>query len=282
VKLAIFFIISFLLTSLLAADATYLLVAKTKDRSVLPYIKSKLAKIKLGMLVYKTKSEYSVYSGAFKNHDEASKALMVTQHYFPNASIVSFKTNIQEKEKTQSADSAYFFINASIAYLNLPYEYSVQTEGVTLNAIDTKGLGYIVEAGYNFENNIFLTIGAMSFTSNANSITNIYSSFNYKVLIDNFEPYIGILAGLSTLSWSKPPIPDSSSSSSSSLLYGLQGGLNYNTGFNDLTLFLNYQYSVINYKTPLTIVNQSGTIASSSSLTQNLIHGLNIGVQYRF
>ncbi len=275
-KFFYFFIFSLLVPNFLVADAIYLLVAKTNNKDNLPYIKSKLHNLQLNALVYKSDGIYTVYSGPLKDEKEASYALKRAKRSFAHADIVSFDT--QTKNATKKG---YFFVNGSLASLTLPYEHTIQIGNIPLNTIDSKATGYIFEGGYNFENNIFVTMSFMNAASSTNTLTNLYSSLNYKINIKRLEPYVGILGGISSLAWDKSPMLEANSSPSTSLVYGLQAGLNYDTGFHNIALLANYRYTVMNHSIPLKIIDGT-SITASSTLNHNLVHGLNLGVQYRF
>ncbi|MCX6075418.1 MAG: hypothetical protein NTW78_00860 [Campylobacterales bacterium] len=280
-KLLYFFVISLLFSTSVFADSKYVLVTKTKSQAELPYIKAKLKKLELNIVTYKSGDEYSVYSGAFKNYKSAIIALQSIQSYFPEAAVVSFDSHAVEEE-TRISKGGYYFINGSLASLGVPFDHSVQKGNITTNSIGTSAMGYIFEAGYNFENNIFMTLSYLNAASTTNTISNLYGTINYKMRMGQFEPYIGVLGGLSTLSWTKPPMLNATSGADSALLYGAQTGLSYDTGFSNLALFINYQFAFMNHETPLAIKNTTNTITASSTLTQNIIQGINLGVQYRF
>ncbi|MDO8454143.1 MAG: hypothetical protein Q7S59_06185 [Sulfurimonas sp.] len=279
-KLFYFLLVCLFFSASVFADSKYVLVTKTKSETELPYIKAKLKKLELNMVAYKSEDEYSVYSGAFKNHKSAIIALQSIQSYFPEAVVVSFDSQASQEERGISKEG-YYFVNGSFASLGVPFAHSVREGNITINSIGTSAMGYIFEAGYNFENNIFMTLSYLNVASTTNTIANIYSTVNYKMRIGQFEPYVGVLGGLSTLSWTKPPMLNADSGADSSLLYGAQTGLSYETGFSNLALFINYQFTFMNHETPLAI-KSGATTTASSTLTQNIMHGINLGIQYRF
>ncbi|MFA6137817.1 MAG: hypothetical protein WC667_07005 [Sulfurimonas sp.] len=279
-KLFYFLLICFFFSTSVFADSKYVLVTKTKSQAELPYIKAKLKKLELNMVAYKSEDEYTVYSGAFKNHKSAITALQSIQSYFPEALIVSFDSQTIQEE-TGISKVRYFFINGSLASLGIPFDHSVREGNITINSIGTSAMGYIFEAGYNFENNIFMTLSYLNAASTTNTIANLYSTINYKMRMGQFEPYAGVMGGLSTLSWTKPPMGTATSGADSALLYGAQTGLNYDTGFSNLAVFINYQFAFMNHKTPLLVTNTT-SVTGSSTLTQQLLHGISFGVQYRF
>jgi len=279
-KLFYFLLICVLLSASVFADSKYVLVTKTKNQAELPYIKAKLKKLELNMVAYKSEDEYAVYSGAFKNHKSAIFALQTIQNYFPEAVIVSFDSQTIQEEAGISK-VRYYFINGSLASLGVPFDHSVHEGNITINSIGTSAMGYIFEVGYNFENNIFITFSYLNAVSSSNTISNLYSTMNYKMRMGQFEPYVGVMGGLSTLSWTKPPMGTATSGADSALLYGAQTGLNYDTGFSNFAVFINYQFAFMNHKTPLLVTNAT-TVTGSSTLTQQLLHGINLGIQYRF
>jgi hypothetical protein len=262
------------------ADSKYVLVEKTKSEAELPYIKAKLKKLELNMVAYKSEDIYTVYSGAFKNHKSAIIALQKIQSIFPEAVIVSFDSQTIQEEIKDSKEG-YYFINGSFASLGVPFNHSVKEGNIILNPIGTSAIGYIFEAGYSFENNIFMTLSYLNAASSSNTISNLYSTMNYKMRMGQFVPYVGVMGGLSTLSWTKPPMETANSGADGALLYGAQTGLNYETGFSNLAVFINYQFAFMNHKTPLLVTN-AATVTGSSTLTQQLLHGINLGIQYRF
>ncbi len=279
-KLFYSILVCLLLSTSVFADSKYVLVTKTNNEAELPYIKAKLKKLELNMVAYKTEDEYTVYSGAFKNHKSAIVALQSIQSYFPEAIVVSFDAQTSKQEVGVSK-RGYYFINGSLASLGVPFEHSVHTGTITTNSIGTSAMGYIFEGGYNFENNVFITLSYLNASTTTNTISNLYGTINYKMRMGQFEPYIGVLGGLSTLSWTKPPMLNADSGADNSLLYGAQTGLSYETGFSNLALFINYQFTFMNHETPLSI-KSGATTTASSTLTQNIMHGINLGVQYRF
>ncbi|MFA6192648.1 MAG: hypothetical protein WC665_09890 [Sulfurimonas sp.] len=279
-KLLYFFVISLLFSISVFADSKYVLVEKTKSEAELPYIKAKLKKLELNMVAYKSEDIYTVYSGAFKNHKSAIIALQKIQSIFPEAVIVSFDSQTIQEEIKDSKEG-YYFINGSFASLGVPFNHSVKEGNIILNPIGTSAIGYIFEAGYSFENNIFMTLSYLNAASSSNTISNLYSTMNYKMRMGQFVPYVGVMGGLSTLSWTKPPMETANSGADGALLYGAQTGLNYETGFSNLAVFINYQFAFMNHKTPLLVTN-AATVTGSSTLTQQLLHGINLGIQYRF
>lgn len=234
-----------------AQDYEQIIITKTSYKSNLRVIKHQLDYIHVKMFVQKFKSDYIIYSGKYKNYTTALSALRLIKHYFKYARIIKHdKHSVNKKEKLDKK----FFINFALG------EYSLTGGG------SNSGLSYMLESGYVYDKDIFVSLAYLSNSSGDVSVSNIYSSLNYTMNFNkNIDLYAGGLLGYSTLQ-------KSGFSSSTSILFGIEFGATYKV-YDDWDIFTAYQGIDVNH-----IVK----INATTDLKLGFIHNLQFGVKYKF
>lgn len=276
-----------LFPSISSAEYTYIKVTKTKSINQLKYIKLNLKKMGQSTTHRTTETNYILYSGPYKNTQNAQYALNKIKRYFPYALIVKTKTKPKPKLKTKSKNKIKkqnqinyinqknsFFISGSFGYAGASL---TQTGNVDIYVPKESGMSYDLHGGYNFKNNVFLTIGYLRTDSSEIVFDNFYGSTNYKFgPYGDYSPYFGLLAGYSKLTWNKNPLDNTNANNSSGSFFGgTQIGAIYK-GFEKLSLFINYQCLFLNHTTTV------NTLSDSSELKHRTLRNIQIGVQYSF
>jgi hypothetical protein len=150
---------------------------------------------------------------------------------------------------------------------------------VDSGALDEEGGMLEIGVGYQYSQNIFVTLAAQRTMLEIVDIDNVYLSLNYEFNVMS-RPYIGVLAGYSKLTWNEYPETQNANYDddleSTGLVYGIQLGIQPHLT-EKFSLFAKYQflkYDHIMHIRPDDIDNE--TIEHSSG--QNLL----TGVQYGF
>ncbi|QSZ40607.1 outer membrane beta-barrel protein [Sulfurimonas aquatica] len=272
-----------LLISLLSlpvfAATSQLIITKTSKKSALKSIKSKLDSLKIKMFVQKSSSGYVVYSGKYNSTSSANLALKRAKRYFPSARVVKQQSkdentkNIKSQEKettsTQSTadrDKNSMFIAAGFGLSSINGSTDDQTASQYVNS----GMSFALEAGYYFNDNIFSSLSYLDTSTTDIAMSNAYGSLNYKLYAtEDLGLYAGLLGGVSSLKLTQYE----ASEPSISMLLGVQAGISYDIGDN-FSIYSAYQAIYINQLIELT--------DTSSSISFNLIHNMQVGFQLRF
>jgi len=139
------------------------------------------------------------------------------------------------------------------------------------------GINYGAEIGYYFNNNIFISIDYQKTDLEEVSLNNAFTTLNYQFdEIYSFSPYIGAIAGYSTITWEKEPIDFATGkTSASSILGGLQVGSDISL-YGGVSLSIFYRYLMMNNITNI----ETGT--GKSKIEHNSEQNLNVGIKYNF
>lgn len=305
-KLIIFFLSLFLLLlpTFLSASDKYIKVVKVLDDNQLLLVRSVLNEIGFTSTFTQTKTNFIVFVGPFKEEGYADDALQRIKQHFAHAYIFEketkkiekkIKKEVQDKEivnqdqnktlvKVIDSDistfltSETFFINISLG-ANLSTAKNISKSGtIDVNLPSKYMFSYSLEGGYSFDNGIFFSLGVLRSLDNDVVFTNAYATANYRFdPINDFAPFIGLVGGVSMLTWNTSPISDivSSKSNSFSTLYGSQIGLIY-VNCSNINLFASYQYLILEHTSDVSI------LTSSSEIQHNSMHNLNVGLGFNF
>lgn len=256
--LSIILLLSLLFISASAKESSgHILITKTSKKSNLSIIKNRLDSINVKMFVRKSNSAYYVYSGKYNSDNSAEYALKNIKKYFPSALIIKNKPKTSQAIRN-TKEASGFFIGVALG-----------TDNVTSNYESQSGVSYTIESGYYFNENIFMTVGYLNSSTSDIDVNNIYTSLNYKLRVaKNIEFYTGVLGGYSTLELTDFEVGEASTS----MLLGVQIGTSYNF-YKDISTYIAYQGLYLDH-----IIE----IEDASKLEFNIIHNLQLGIQYKF
>jgi hypothetical protein len=158
---------------------------------------------------------------------------------------------IQTKVVETTNDNKYFLaVSTGLSQMSVKQNDKVGSFPILSLQPDTQGMNLNVELGYNYTKDTFVTVGLHHQKYNDINLYNYLVSYNKK-LDYKYNPYIGVIAGISYIELTKSHInstlPDKQGRE---LVYGLQTGLEHKLK-KDLTLFTNFQYLKANHKTEL-------------------------------
>ena len=259
-------LLSFLIASLSASER--IMITKTSKKSNLKLINAKLKKINVKMYVKKIDSSYYIYSGSYKDEKSTNKVLRYIKKTFPSAYVISKKKETLKKKKddSQKQDNADFFL--SLALGSVSVDNSID-EGSIIIEPEASGISYALEGGYILNENIFFSLAYLSSSTSDLDINNIYISASYKINpMNDLGVYAGVLGGYSTLVYNEY----GDDASSTSLLYGVQLGVNYDF-YENIAVFTTYQGLLVNH-----VINDSDT----TGIEFGLMHNIQLGILYRF
>lgn len=146
------------------------------------------------------------------------------------------------------------------------------------SAFDKDGEMVEIGVGYRYSENIFVTLAAQRTMLDIVDIDNVYASLNYQFDV-MANPYIGVLAGYSRLTWNEYPAIQSTSYvddlESTGLMYGVQLGIQPQLTEN-WSLFAKYQF--IKYEHLMNIRPNNGQREEiEHDYGQNLLTGVRYG-----
>ena len=263
----------FLLISILVANVTAserIMITKTSKKSNLKLINNKLQKVNVKMYVKKIDSSYYIYSGQYKNDISVNKALKYIKKIFPSAYII---LKNKKEVKIENPNTTIDKDNNSSFFLSLALGSATIDNSLDKNSIivepENSGMSYTLEGGYVLNENIFFSFAYLNSSTSDVDINNVYVSASYKINpMKDLGIYAGVLGGYSGLVLNNYE----DSTSSTSMLYGLQLGINYDL-FEDMSIFTSYQGLSMNH-----VISDDTT----SGIEFNLIHNLQLGILYRF
>jgi len=270
----ILILITLLLNALFASDTLErVLITKTSKASGLKPIKKRLDKLNFKMYVQKIPSGNFVYTKAYTNKNESTKALQKLKAYFPYAKILTIQNKkipakvIQEPlNKVPKAQKPDFFVNMALGYVSTKGE----TNDLNASKLENTGMGYMLEFGYILNEDFFFSLAYSNTSTKDIDILNYYLTANYNYpLSDHFNVFTGLILGASSLELNSY----SDSSASSALLYGLQLGTSYEI-MDNIHTFVNYQ-ALLNDHT----INLPD---AGSKIEFSLLHNIQMGVGYKF
>ena len=174
------------------------------------------------------------------------------------------------------SEDGRFYVNANLGVSIVTVESDLEN-GSAFNggALDNSGMTFQVGAGYRMANHFSFDVNYQYVGLDLASLSNFYASINYEFTDSEYNPYIGLLYGQSSLIWNKAPdiVLIDKDLSSTSPLYGLQVGLR--SEFSDNIYYgLKYQYMIFDHE--LEIRNGRNTISHTQS------NNFSLGVQYEY
>ncbi len=142
------------------------------------------------------------------------------------------------------------------------------------DALDDKGSLVELGLGYRLSPNVFVTLSGQRTDLDFITLDTIYGSINYQFTDVILKPYIGVLAGYSTLNWDTRPhtphVAGDEDLTSTTGVYGVQVGLEYALTA-DWSLFGKYQY--LKYSEHLMEIDKAATTIEHNS-AQNILGGI--------
>ena len=253
-----------------------ILITKTAKKSNLKKINNTLNRIGVKMYVQSLKNGYYVYTKKLTNKLYAQKMLNKIKIKFPNAKIISIKIQKKDTKKEKFPDiSNYFqknnknnksiFINLALGYTNI----NASTNDLIASDLSNSGMSYALESGYNFYDNLSISLAYLNSSTSDISMFDIYTAINYKYLIGaNFSIGAGLIIGYSSLEIDNYP----SSTPSTNMLYGYDLAIYYELT-NNFDLFTKYQGLFKDH-----VININNTSKIEFDYTNNFL----IGVGYKF
>ena len=187
-------------------------------------------------------------------------------------------TPIQRAVESKEEQEKGIYIALAAGYSLMGVTKDDISGNVTLNyELKDSGINYGAEIGYYFNNNIFISIDYQKTDLKDVSLNNAFTTLNYQFdEMYSFSPYIGAIAGYSTITWEKEPIDFATGkTSASSILGGLQVGSDISL-YGGVSLSIFYRYLMMNNITNI----ETGT--GKSKIEHNSEQNLNVGIKYNF
>lgn len=284
--------LTLVLPALLFANEIYVNVTTLSSKNDFKSTYAQLTNMDLKMTYRMHNDQYIVYSGPYYD-DNVEYALEKIQHSFPDAYIpqeyrketsfidntVSSNSTVEESSKiVPSTYKSGFLLGGSVGYSHTPLSEIGTSGTVTLTAPQRRGMNYMLEGGYAFNNGLVLSLEYLSNNSRDVVLDNYYVCVNYRMFPrNNISPYIGILSGYSALDWKLKPAPGLTTDSitGSSFLVGTQLGVMY-TEYTNVNIYAGYKSILVNHKATI------DTASGSTQLEFNYSHNFQIGFQYFF
>ncbi|MEA2100099.1 MAG: outer membrane beta-barrel protein [Campylobacterota bacterium] len=267
--------ISIFLTQL-SAEETYkrILITKTLSENSLKEIKSKLNTLNIKMYLKRSHRNnnyyYYVYSKKYKNNRYLQRDLKKIKTIFKNAYMLGNKKSLamgdeNSTDKDNEIALSPYFMSATLGFASI----GGSSDNASFNQLNSSGLSYGLEGGYILYDNIFISLGINSSSSDVR-LNNIYLSSYYQYNpTKNIGLYGGMLVGYSILELNNYKYTEPSTSSS----VGLQLGFKYSFDKN-LSLFTSYQGLLMDH---VIEINDD-----DSEIKFNFMHNLQFGILYRF
>lgn len=185
------------------------------------------------------------------------------------------QTKADHAPRLQKQPNAKFYLGASMGATKYDISKSGSLPlGVTLR---TYGPSYGIEGGYYFYDNLFTALHYQRSELRYEDFDALFASVNYQFdSIGTLSPYVGLLAGVSKLSWSKNPVTNADTSlSEDSTLLGLQLGGDIHI-YEGVYAFAYYRYMQLDFTTTATLGTAKSEIDHSSQ------QDFNVGLKYKF
>ena len=185
------------------------------------------------------------------------------------------KEEIQFQPKTETIKK--YFVGIGFDCISLDVKKQDQVGSIILNHTpDEKATSFTFLGGINLSQNGRIYGNYEILNLDDVKINSYYLSYDY-IFPHILNSYIGLSLGMSDLEWQIDPLVNSQLKDSklSSLLYGIQGGIEYPIE-NQLSIYSQVSYQKLDFKTNLT------STPAKSTLTHEDKKSLNIGVRYSF
>lgn len=267
------FVLLLVPSALLSADI-FVRIASTKSKNNVMNAKARLQRLNIKILYKKDKDIYTLYSGPYKSEIAAMHDIEKMKRYFPHAATVMIGS---VKEETQELDDTIhkkgFNVALSVGNNTNTPSYSGNT---TVKLPNNSGLSYSLHGGYLFDNGLALNFTYSHLDTSDISVDNIFSTAAYQYNnTTHIVPFIGLIAGMSTLTWNTSPLTTETLTitGSSSSLYGFQAGIIYD-GFSAVDIFADIEQIFVNHA--LDIDNSGEAIKHTS------IQNIEFGIRYFF
>jgi len=306
-----FFIIGILLvlsSTALVAKNIYIHVLSTKNKTTIFTISSALEEHGYKMFATQYKSVYKIYTGPFKDTNQAQQSLIIIQkNITKNAKIVSVDLDAkgeslvakelepsqksyvaQARAQNMSEDTietqenpyrdTRFFIGLSGGFSKFDMSEKYTPTTIILdNQPKDAGYTYGVELGYYFNKSIFATLNYQRTDLENLYFDNVFASLNYMVrAFDSLSPYIGIIGGYNIMTWENYPLDTVISyENSSSFFTGLQVGNDIALG-EYISIYMFYRYLKIENSTEIV------TASSKGEIKHNNEQNFNLGLKFNF
>lgn len=165
------------------------------------------------------------------------------------------------------------FLEANAGYGISPFSKSGNLDNA--REPDTNGVVFGGGLGYRVTDNHVLTLNYAKSAYENIEFDNIYLSANFRFRFKEsaLAPFVGLLAGVSTMRWSTPPVKTNESvKDSTSAMWGVQIGEEYLLS-KHFQLYAAYQFTKASHKTSITGMGE---------FEQNDSHNFIAGVRFSF
>ena len=230
----------------------------------------------------------SISKDAFIVHiDKREKKLVTTKQTKQVIKNRQNQTSTKHKTKTKNykytskvkqdrREKIFMAINGGVS----SFDVSEKTLSGTLPLdikLEDSGFNYGLEAGYYFNNNMFMSINYQHSNLDDVSFDYVFASLNYQFYdTSSISPYIGALVGYNVMSWDKYPISSINvDDKASTFNMGLHLGFDVPLGDN-FSLYTFYRYIKLDHKTELK------TSAGEKEIEHSSEQNFNLGVKILF
>ena len=177
----------------------------------------------------------------------------------------------------KAVDTNRYFIGTSIGYSFMSVKQNDITGSMILGTKpDDTGVNLNLELGYNFTEDTFFTIGLNHQRYNDIKLYNYLVSYNLRLKNISYNPYIGIVGGISYIELTRghinSPLLDTKGKE---FAIGAQVGFEYPLK-NNFLLYGQYQLLKAEHKTSLE------STPAKSELIRDWYNNLSIGVRWKF
>lgn len=144
-----------------------------------------------------------------------------------------------------------FFLDLNAGYSFSPYKFSGDMQSI--DKLDENAVVYGAGLGYRYSDNYFFTMNYTQQKLESIEFNNFYASANFRFRFkrSSFAPYIGLMAGMSTMHWVTLPVSSTSPvKDSTAFMWGVQVGDEYLLT-RWLQIYGAYQYTNAIHKTEI-------------------------------
>ena len=189
--------------------------------------------------------------------------------------VIEAKTDVVDiASMNDTVEGKDFFVFGSVgaSLLNVKQEGSLP---LSYHSLDDKGSLMAIGLGYKYGKTLFSTLSLQRNTLDMVTIDNIMFSYNYQFNSFLATPYIGVLAGMSRLRWTKEPYVSQINKklTSQNALYGVHAGFEQSIGKN-FFVYTDFQYIMYNHSLDI----YTGNTIIKHKNEKNIL----LGVKYAF